>query len=72
MVPYLTDLIGVAVAVVGDNQGHEGAVFNVLFIAGHVDGVLPGLSGPVADVAGAIVLVVALDGRLGRSLNGET
>lgn len=67
-----TDLIWVAVVVVGYNKGHEGAVFNVQIVTGDVDGVLSGLCGPVAHVARAVILVLALDLGLGRSLNGKT
>lgn len=61
-----------AVVVVGDDQGHEGAVLNVQVVTGDVDGVLPGLRGPVAHVARAVVPVLALDLGLGRSLDGKT
>ena len=62
---------GVAGPVVGDDVGHEGAVLDVLVVAGHVHGVLPGLRGPVQHVTGAVVLVVALDPGLRRTLDGE-
>lgn len=61
-----------AVVAVGDDQGHEGAVLNVQAVTGDVDGVLPGLRGPVAHVARAVVPVLALDLGLGRSLDGKT
>lgn len=48
---YLTDLIWVTGVVVRDDVGHEGAVFDVLVITGHVDGVFSGLRRPVADIA---------------------
>lgn len=56
-----TDLFWVTGVVVRDDVGHEGAVFNVSAVAGNVDGVFPRLRGPVADVARAVVLVLALD-----------
>lgn len=65
-------LLRVAVGGVGDNQGHERAVFNVRAVAGDVDGVLSGLRGPVGHVARAVVLVLALYLGLGRSLDGKT
>lgn len=66
-----TDLLWVAVLAVRNNQGHEGAVLNVHVVTGDVDGVLSGLRGPVGHVARAVVLVLALDLGLGRSLNGK-
>lgn len=66
-----TDLLWVAVLAVRDDQGHEGAVLNVHVVTGDVDGVLSGLRGPVGHVARAVVLVLALDLGLGRSLNGK-
>lgn len=67
-----TDLIWVAGVAVGDDVGHEGAVLDVLVVAGHVDGVFPGLGRPVADIARPVVLVLALDFSLGRPLDGKT
>lgn len=70
--PLLADLVCAAAAVVWDDAGHEGAVLNVFVVTGHVDGVLARLRRPVADVARAVVLVLALDLGLGRPLDGET
>lgn len=56
-----TDLFWVTGVVVRDDVGHERAVFNVSVVAGNVDGVFPRLRGPVAHVARAVVLVLALD-----------
>ena len=55
----------------GEDVGHEGAVLDVLVVADHVDGVVAGLRGPVAHVARAVALVVALDLGLRRALDGE-
>lgn len=66
-----TDLVCITGVAVRDDVGHEGAVLDVLFITGDVDGVLPGLRRPVADIARAVVLVFALDFGLGRPLDGE-
>jgi len=41
--------------------GHEGAVLDVLVITDDVDGIVTGLSGPVAHVTGAIALIVTLN-----------
>lgn len=71
MSPAATDLVCITGVAVRDDVGHEGAVLDVLFIAGHVDGVLSRLRRPVADIARAIVLVLALDLGLGRPLDGE-
>lgn len=66
-----TDLVRITGIAARDDVGHEGAVLDVLFITGHVDGVLPRLRWPVADIARAVVLVLALDLGLGRPLDGE-
>lgn len=66
-----TDLVCIAGVAVRDDVGHEGAVLDVLFITGHVDGVLSRLRRPVADIARAVVLVLALDLGLRRPLDGE-
>lgn len=58
--------------VVGDDAGHERAVFDVLFVAGDMNGVLAGLRWPVTDIARPVVLVLALDLRLRRPLDGKT
>ncbi len=50
VVLYRTDLIWVTSVVVRDNVGHEGAVLDVFFITGHMDGVFSRLSWPVTDV----------------------
>lgn len=68
---FPTDLLRVAAAVVGDDVRHEGAVLDVLLVAGHVDGVFAGLRRPVTDIARAVVLVLALDLGLRRPLDGE-
>lgn len=41
--------------------GNEGRVSDVLIVADDMHGVLPGLSGPVPYIAGAIPLVITLD-----------
>lgn len=46
----LTDLSRVTGVAVGDDVSHERAVFDVLIITGHMDGVFSRLCGPVADV----------------------
>lgn len=46
---------------IGQDVGHEGAVLNVVVVTGDVNGVLARLGRPVADVARAVVLVLALD-----------
>ena len=56
----------------GEDVGHEGAVLDVLVVADDVHGVVAGLRGPVAHVAGAVAAVVAFDLGLGRPLDGET
>lgn len=66
-----TDLVCITGVAVRDDVGHEGAVLDVLFIAGHVDSVLPRLRRQVADIARAVVLVLTLDLGLGRPLDGE-
>ena len=55
----------------GEDVRHEGAVLDVLVVADDVHGVVAGLGGPVAHVAGAVSPVVAFDLGLGRALDGE-
>lgn len=69
---YLTDLIWVTGVVVRDDVSHEGAVFDVLLITRHVDGVFSGFCRQIADVTRPVVLVLALDFSLRRSLDGKT
>lgn len=61
-----------AAAAVGNDVGHEGTEVDVAFVAGHVDGILSRLRGPITDVTGAVVLVLALDLRLRRTLDRKT
>lgn len=44
-----------------EDVGHEGTVLDVLIVTNDMDGVVTGLSGPVAYVAGAIALIITLD-----------
>lgn len=69
---YLTDLIWVTGVVVRDDVSHEGAVFDVLLITRHVDGVFSGFCRQIANVTRPVVLVLALDFSLRRSLDGKT
>lgn len=57
--------------VIRDDVCHEWTVFNVLVITHDVDGVLSRLRWPILDVTRAIILVLTLDLRLGRALNGK-
>jgi hypothetical protein len=61
-------------AVIGCRQdmGHEGAVLDVFVITDDMDGVVTWLSGPIADIAGAVTLIVTFYLSLGRTLDGET
>lgn len=68
----VTDLIWVTVIVVRDDGGHEGAVFDVLLVTGHVDGVFAGFCRPVTHITRPVVLVLALNFGLGGSLDGKT
>lgn len=43
------------------DMGNEGAVFDVLVITNDMDGIVTGLSGPVAHVTGAITLIIAFN-----------
>lgn len=56
----------------GDDLHHERRVLDVFTLAEDVHGVLAGLSGPVADVAGAVALIVALDLGLRRTFHRKT
>lgn len=67
-----TDLSWVTGVAVGDDVSHERAVFDVLIITGHMDSVFSRLCGPVADITWPIILVLALDFSLRRSLDGKT
>jgi len=69
--PVTSDLLRVAAVVVGRDASHEGAVLDVLLVAGHVHRVLARLRRPVADVARAVVLVLAVDFGLRGALDGE-
>lgn len=71
-VQSLIDLIWEASVVIRDDQGHEGAVFDILFITGHMDGILARFCWPVTNVTWPIILVLALDFGLWRSLDGKT
>lgn len=51
--------------------GNEGAVFDVLIVTNDMDGIVTGLSGPVAHITGAIALIIAFNFSLGWAFNGE-
>lgn len=61
--PSLPALYPVWVEVLGciTDVSHEGAEADVLTVAQHVNGILASLLRPVADVTGAITLVVTFD-----------
>lgn len=53
------------------NVGNERAVFDVLVVTNDMDGIVTGLSGPVAHVTGAIALIIAFNFSLRRAFDGE-
>ena len=60
-------------AVIGcrEDVGHEGAALDVFVITYDMDSVVIWLSGPIADIAGAVTFIITLYLSLGWTLDRE-
>lgn len=65
----LTDLLRVNALISREDVGHEWAVLDVLIVTNHMHSIVTWLSGPIADIPGAITLVITLNLSLRRSFD---
>lgn len=64
-------LVRIACFAVRNDVSHKRTLFDVLVVTHNMDGILPGLRGPILNVTGSVVLILALDPGLRRALDGK-